>query len=224
MKILSERKSKLKTQYPGSIVPVAMFLNFRFAIFLKIWFVYPLNMQLLICFKLVQNLVFRWHHLHLIVPKLATRLCNLHCYMVSSSVSFSQVYLGLVTTKRHKSQCIYFKVKPERHRWWCWRRSWSRAWRGSSGSVFPPTEASGWCFRTGSSDRKILPYGIKLKLELQDSIIWYPFAILNNFITILDHLIEIAILDHFEKTSVLVDEWLFTCNSFNLINVEDVRT
>ena len=46
-------------------------------------------------------------------------------------------------------------TQPERHRWQCWRRNWWRAWRGSSGWVFRPTEATGWCSRTESSERNI---------------------------------------------------------------------
>ena len=39
-------------------------LHFRFATFLKIWFVFHSNMHFLICYKLVQNLVIRWRHMH----------------------------------------------------------------------------------------------------------------------------------------------------------------
>ena len=41
-----------------------VFLNFRVAIFLQIWFVFHSNIHFLICCKLVQNLVIRWRNLH----------------------------------------------------------------------------------------------------------------------------------------------------------------
>ena len=42
-----------------------LFLNLFFVIFLRIRFVYYLNVHFLICCKLIQNLLIRWHHLHL---------------------------------------------------------------------------------------------------------------------------------------------------------------
>ena len=54
---------------PGSVVPLAMFwdvlvfLNVRFAIFLRIWFVFHSNLHFLICYKSVQNLVIVWRFL-----------------------------------------------------------------------------------------------------------------------------------------------------------------
>ena len=42
---------------------ILVFLNFRFAIFLRIWFVFHSNLHFLICYKSVQNLVIVWRFL-----------------------------------------------------------------------------------------------------------------------------------------------------------------
>ena len=62
---LFDRKSQLRC------------LNFRFAIFLEIRIVFCLNRYFSEFNKLIQHLVMRWHHLHCLVQKFATRLC--HC-------------------------------------------------------------------------------------------------------------------------------------------------
>ena len=44
---------------------ILVFLNFRFAIFLRIWFVFHSNLHFLICYKSVQNLVIVWRFMSL---------------------------------------------------------------------------------------------------------------------------------------------------------------
>ena len=77
--------------------------------------------------------------------------------------------------------------QPERHRWQCWRRNWWRAWRDSSESIFQPREATGWCFHTGSSDRKIVT---RLDYFVRQNV---------TIVSVRDHLIQ--------KKSLWISHW-----------------
>ena len=79
--------SKKKSLWLLNLVwDILVFLNFRFAIFLRIWFLFRSNLHFQICFKSVQNLAIVWRFLSHCLGMHAFLTSTWHIYITVSNL------------------------------------------------------------------------------------------------------------------------------------------